>query len=78
MKTLKISEAPKEVQEAFEHVKSFFPTLSIVEYDGQCLWDYQGLKEEVFDFHNVDIDINILHDAADAQYKVGSPVRYII
>ncbi|AZF88560.1 hypothetical protein TAC_0172 [Acinetobacter phage TAC1] len=78
MKTVNIENAPLAVQKAFEHVKSFFPTLTSVEYDEICHWDFQERGWKSLNFGNVDIDIGILNDAADAQYNIGVPVRYIL
>jgi len=77
MKTVNIENAPVAVQKAFEHIKSLFPTLTSVEYDDICHWDYQEEGWKSLNFHNVKVDIGILEDAADAQYNIGVPVRYI-
>ncbi|AYD85809.1 hypothetical protein Aci022_168 [Acinetobacter phage vB_AbaM_B09_Aci02-2] len=77
MKTVNIVNAPEEVKKAFEHVKSFFPTLTSVEYDEICHWDFQERGWKSLNFRNVNIDIGILNDAADAQYNIGVPVRYV-
>ncbi len=72
-----ISLAPIEVQNAFAHVRSFFPDVVSVSFDEDCRWSYETVGGYSPDFDDHDIDQDILEAAADAQYNIMVPVEYI-
>lgn len=60
----------KEVIIAFNHVKKFFPTLSLVFFTIDDKWCYMNEELEYFNFDEIKsdekIDVNILQDAMDS------------
>ena len=54
-----------ELKTAFDHVKKFHPTLSIVIFDKQGKWQYMDEEFESFKFDDK-IDVSILEDASDS------------
>lgn len=55
-----------ELKKAFDHVKTFFPDLSIVVIDIFGKWNYMDADFKAFDFSSVDIDVSILEKGADS------------
>jgi hypothetical protein len=55
-----------ELKRAFDHVKIFFPTLSMVVIDSYGKWCYMDVDFKAFDFSDVDLDVSILEDGADS------------
>ena len=51
---------------AFEHVKTFFPTLSIVIFDRDGRWCYMDDCFNAFNFEGENISQSILEDASDS------------
>lgn len=60
-----INNPTPQVVAAFEHVKTFFPTLSIVVFDAFGNWNYMDAHFESFTF-NEKIDVSLLEQAADS------------
>lgn len=75
--SMNIALAPVAVQKAFDHVRSFFPDVVSVEYDEDCRWTFLNAAGIAPTFGEHDVDQEILEDAADAQYNVSVPVKYI-
>ncbi|QXL90404.1 hypothetical protein [Salmonella phage NINP13076] len=65
MKTLNMSQAPKQVKDAFNAVKSVFPDVSMVIYDEDGRWCYCDQNSNAPDF-NDQISVDLLEDGADA------------
>lgn len=55
-----------EMKKAFDHVKRFFPTLSIVALNVYGQWCYMDVDFKAFDFSGVDLDVSILELGADS------------
>ena len=51
---------------AFKHVKSIFPTLSIVIINRQGQWLYMDENFVPFNFENKNVDMGLLEDGADS------------
>ena len=60
-----INNPTPEVTAAFEHVKTIYPTLSIVVFDAFGNWNYMDAHFESFIFDSR-IDVSLLEEAADS------------
>lgn len=78
MESININAAPVEVQQAFEHVRSFFPEVTSVAYDEDCRWCFMTDDLNAPSFCGVDVEDSILEAAADAQYNIAVPVTYTL
>jgi hypothetical protein len=58
--------ATNQVKKAFNHVKSLFPTVSILIYNNQGQWCFMDENFEALNFSNVDVSIFLLEDAVDS------------
>ena len=63
MKTAKIT---KEVKEALDHVRSFYPNVCIVVFNNEGMWQYMEADFTVPSFEGTEIDIRILEAALDS------------
>lgn len=55
-----------QMKKAFDHVKSFFPSLSIVVVNVYGQWNYTDTNFNSFNFSDVDIDVSILEEGANS------------
>lgn len=55
-----------EVIKAFDHVKSFFPTVSMVVFDKDGRWQYFGEDYKPLKFKGKKIRYAVLEDAVDS------------
>lgn len=55
-----------EIKKAFSHVKSIFPTLSIVIFSKDGRWCYMDEDFKAFNFTGTDIDVSTLEEASNS------------
>lgn len=55
-----------KIEIAFKHIKSIFPTLSLVIFDKEGRWCYMDEDFNAFNFEGKDTDQGILEDAVDS------------